>query len=84
MKVTATTLPRKSAKVTRLPSCEIKVNSGAGPIVGQPLIVWSIMGKGDYCRPADASVRPSIWPSRSRLEFALELVKKAPVRAVWL
>ena len=34
MKVTATTLPRKSASVTGAPSCEVSANSGAGAIFG--------------------------------------------------
>ena len=34
MKVTATTLPRKSASATGLPSCEVNVKGGAGPITG--------------------------------------------------
>ena len=34
MKVTATTLPRKSASVTCAPSCEVSANSGAGAIFG--------------------------------------------------
>jgi hypothetical protein len=34
MKVTATTLPRKSASETRVPSCEVNANAGAGAILG--------------------------------------------------
>ena len=34
IKVTATTLPRKSVSVTGAPSCEVKANSGAGAIFG--------------------------------------------------
>src|SRR5882762_3597501 len=32
--VVATTLPRKSARLTGAPSCDVKVNSGAGAIFG--------------------------------------------------
>src|SRR5690242_1564879 len=35
MKVTATTLPRKSVSATDLPSCEVKVKGGAGPMTGK-------------------------------------------------
>ena len=34
MNVTATTLPRKSARFTSAPSCEVSANSGAGAICG--------------------------------------------------
>src|SRR6476660_8114992 len=34
MKVTATTLPRKSERLTGMPACEVSVNCGAGPIFG--------------------------------------------------
>jgi hypothetical protein len=34
MKVTATTLPRKSTSATGLASCEVRVKGGAGPITG--------------------------------------------------
>ena len=37
MKVSATTLPRKSASATGLPSCEVSVKGGAGPITGSRL-----------------------------------------------
>ena len=35
MKVTATTLPRKSRSATGAPSCEVSAKSGAGPIFGR-------------------------------------------------
>src|SRR6266481_3367126 len=35
MKVSATTLPRKSASATDLLSCEVKVKGGAGPMTGK-------------------------------------------------
>src|SRR6516164_8203258 len=34
MNVTATALPRKSASATGLPSCEVRVKGGAGPMTG--------------------------------------------------
>src|SRR5712692_8783252 len=36
MKVTATTFPRSSLRESRWPSWVIKLNSGAGPILGKP------------------------------------------------
>src|SRR5215510_5361459 len=35
MKVTATTLPRRSLRASRAPSCVVRLNAGAGPIFGR-------------------------------------------------
>ena len=52
MKVSASTFPRKLARVTGAPSCEVNANSGAGAIVGS--------GKWSKARRDASSGRTSI------------------------
>src|SRR4029450_13049016 len=44
MKVTATTLPRKSASETCAPSCEVNANAGEGAILGEPFLLGGVVG----------------------------------------
>src|SRR5215475_420757 len=56
MKVTATTLPRRSLRESRAPSCVVRLNAGAGPIFGRsPLSPAGWLGES-ASQPATASV----------------------------
>src|SRR3990172_4629981 len=84
MKVTATTLPRRSRSARSLPSWVVSVNSGAGPIFDRrasPFVSWACAGTG---RPATASTPRIIASDPIRrltlsLQLLLQLVEEAPV-----
>src|ERR1700730_16464397 len=85
MKATAITLPRKSARLTGAPSCEVNVNSGAGAIFGS--CNSENASSRESCRATsitDASIT-SVKKNGDRmsaLQLALELVEESPIRAV--
>src|SRR5271157_414885 len=62
MKVRATTLPRKSASATGLPSCEVKVNGGAGPITGSGLSPPAARAPSDAGTTSNANARTTAIP----------------------
>src|SRR6516162_1890567 len=71
MKVTATTLPRKSASATGLPSCEVNVNCGAAPITGSRVspcasCTQSTLGTVSSANPKTTAT-PLILPLRGSL-----------------
>src|SRR5438876_6976330 len=85
MKVTAATLPRRSARASRPPSAVVSENAGAVPIVG------SRASRPGWCASAGiaaertnatASPRPYVAPSVSALQLLLQLVNEPPVHAV--
>src|SRR6266581_2969579 len=95
MKVTTTTLPRRSTKLTRAPSVGVSAKSGAGPIResrASACAGWTPAGV-----PAPRSTAPisairnrecprrtsDLYPSASLLylQLLLQLVEGAPVRA---
>ena len=64
MKVTATTLPRRSLRASRTPSCVVRLNAGAGPIFGRSALSLS-QADGRERQPAhhqcyETSSRPSV------------------------
>src|SRR6185436_9782182 len=88
MKVTATTLPRRSARASGAPSAVVSANAGAVPMVGRRA------SRPGWCASAGAvatttsasaaitrSPRTIVFPS-SALQLFLELVEDAPVGAV--
>src|SRR5437016_12182295 len=86
MNVTATTFPRRSRRDIRAPSCVVSVNTGAGPILGRPLVppaAWPTSGAAQpLARSRTTIVRHH--PRRlftPTLQLLLELVEEAPVAA---
>src|ERR1700704_5256248 len=88
MKVTTTTLPRKSASVTCASSCEVSANSGAGAIFGRGGSREVSCGASrESTSRKDASVAnaASAMMSAARmsaLQLALELIEEPPVRGL--
>src|SRR6266849_4890130 len=85
MKVTAITLPWKSARLTGMPSCEVRVNGGAGAIRGSGCVSGMLTALSRGCASiSDASsnnVRTTAVRMISALQLALEFVHEAPVRS---
>src|SRR5215813_1956685 len=57
MKVTATTLPRRSLRASRAPSCVVRLNAGAGPIFGRSPLLPAAWLSESASQPTTASVR---------------------------
>src|SRR2546425_2639390 len=57
MKVTTTTLPRRSARPTRAPSCIVRAKSGAGPIRERRASAFA--GCAPACAPPLRSAAPT-------------------------
>src|SRR5216684_8014436 len=85
MKVTATTLPRKSARLTCAPSCEVKVNAGAGAICGSgcssEMRSAASRGHASISNASSNNVRTTAVRMISALQLALEFVHETPVRS---
>src|SRR6266851_7718587 len=95
MKVTTTTLPRRSAKPTRAPSCTVRAKSGAGPMRESRALVFSGLASAGALPPRSAAaisaIRNRERPRRTSglyrgaarlcLQLLLQLVEGAPVGA---
>src|SRR5712664_1194979 len=95
MKVTTTTLPRRSAKPTRAPSCTVRAKSGAGPMRESRALVFSGWASAGALPPRSAAptsaIRNRECPRRTSglhqgaarlcLQLLLQLVEGAPVCA---
>src|ERR1041384_3194985 len=86
MKVTATTLPRRSRSESRARAGVVSLNSGAGPIFERrslPLASWPAAGADELSPPSARSTAAQIARRPTLpLQLPLELVQKAPVRAL--
>src|SRR6266851_8399070 len=95
MKVTTTTLPRRSAKPIRAPPCSVRAKSGAGPIResrASACAGWTLAGVHTPRSAAPTSaIRNRECPRRTSglhqgatrlcLQLLLQLVEGAPVGA---
>src|SRR6266540_3470283 len=95
MKVTTTTLPRRSVKPTRAPFCTVRAKSGAGPMRARRALVFSGWASTDALPPKSAAqisaIRKRECPRRTSglyrcaarlcLQLLLQLVEGAPVGA---
>src|SRR5215470_2789245 len=88
MKVTATTLPRRSARASRRPSCAVRTKSGAGPIRdsrASPLAGCAAVWVAPVpSRRAASNAAPVliVTAERSRFELLPKLPEDAPVRPI--
>src|SRR5213592_98580 len=87
MKVTATTLPRRSLRARRAPSWVVSVNSGAGPIRDRrasPLGSWppAVVGEAHVASARSAARDRGLSRPTLALQLLLQLVEKSPVGTV--
>src|SRR5215470_8926628 len=87
MNVTATTLPRRSLSESRVLSCVVSVNSGAGPIFDSCASAFASCPVAGPTPPTAASttgmaIHHARGPTMLPLQLLLELVEEPPVSAV--
>src|SRR5437667_1588663 len=86
MKVTATTLPRRSLRARRAPPWVVSVKAGAGPILDRrasPLASWppTLVGKAHVARARSAARYRGLGRPTLAFQLLLRLVEESPVRA---
>src|SRR5262249_44341480 len=87
MKVTATTLPRRSRSESRALSCVVSVNSGAGPIFDRRPSAFASCPVVGLTQPTAASAATMATHHARRrpmlaLQLLLQLVNKPPIGAL--